>query len=330
MKVNLLVAFLEYILISFKYHLKYLKILVGCNSLSDFEVVSIEFCSVCNLKCKYCYLDKKNRPKFLDIAIYEKLLKEICENKAFRIKIMEWPISGCFFLHPQYKEIVFLTKKYKEKYSNFSPWIILNDNMMLFDEDKIDFILKHNIVNQIICSLDGRNKHSYENMRPNARFETIIKNINSLIKKNRECKNKVVLQINNGWDPECATRSFDPLYEEIFRHADHVTTWSPVDWNESFHTDSPIFNPGKRFCSFVFESITMSTSGSIIKCCMDLQELTKYGDFTKNNLESILLSNTRKGFLFSMFTSRRRLIPGCKNCSITYVGQNKLGFNQIG
>jgi len=305
------------------YHNKYTKLISGQASLRDIEVISIEFCSICNLSCRYCFLAKGERPSFLDLDIYKKLLIEICENKEYQVKTMEWPISGCFFLHPQYKEIIEITKKYIEKYPNFRPWVILNDNMMLFDKDTVDFVLKQGLVNQVICSIDGMDKESFEHMRPNANFEEVLENTNYLLCKNKEYKNKIVIQINNGRDEKCIGRKLDLKLRDIFNQADHVTYWEPLNWNESFHKEQPRYTPYPFFCSFVFESVSLSTSGAIIKCCMDLKEATKYGDFSKRTLESIWFSEERRAFLRAMYEGKRHLIPGCNTCLINYVSQNK-------
>lgn len=318
-----ILLFLRESLLSTQHNARYHILVKKGGSVRDIQVVSLEFSSICNLKCRYCFLEQKERPHFLDLEIYEKMLREICENKNYNIKIMEWPISGCFFLHPDYKEIIEITREHKEKYSNFTPWIILNDNMMLLDEEKIDFIVKNKVINQIICSIDGVDKESFEYMRPGGDFEKVLKNTAYLLQKNREHGSRITIQINNGIDESCNNRKIDSKLKDLFNQAEHITRWEPLDWNESFHTGRPIYKPRKHFCSFVFESVSLSTSGSVIKCCMDLQELTKYGDFTMNSLEDIWFSEARKAFLRLMYKGKRHLLPGCSKCSIGYVRQNK-------
>ena len=306
-----------------KYHHKYRRITSGKDSLKNLEVISVEFCSICNLRCRYCFLEKKQRPSFLDIDVYKKLLFEICQNKEYQIKIMEWPISGCFFLHPKYKEIIQMTKESQGKYPNFRPWIILNDNMMLFDKDTVDFVLGEGVVNQIICSIDGVDQESFAEMRPHADFNKVLENTKYLMDINKRSKKKIIIQINNGRDSGCLGRKLSSQLAGIFKQADLMTYWEPLDWNESFHKKVPSYVPGASFCSFVFESVALSTSGYILKCCMDLKEATKYADFKKSTLEEIWFSDTRKAFLKEMYAGDRESIPGCSCCSISYVSQNK-------
>jgi radical SAM protein with 4Fe4S-binding SPASM domain len=289
----------------------------GYNALRDIKIISIEFCSICNLHCKYCFLDGRGRQEFLDIFVYEKLIKEVSENKKYNIKVMEWPIGGEFLIYPDFKKVLEITKRYMDKYSNFRPYIILNDNMMLMEEEKIDLILKSGIVKHIICSIDGYDVSSFEAMRPNARFSQVFKNMRSLVKKNNELGRKVFIQVNNGRDVESLSKPFSKEMKEIFAIADDVRFWQPKQWNESFCRDPGCLLPAKGVCTFVFNSVSLSSSGFITKCPMDLKAKTSYSDFRKQTLEEILHSEARRKFITMMFRNKRRLINGCNTCSIT-------------
>ncbi|MDD5005698.1 MAG: radical SAM protein [Candidatus Omnitrophica bacterium] len=308
---------------------RYLKLIKGFNTLKDIKILSIEFCSVCNLKCKYCFLEQLNRPKYLDINIYEKLIKEICENKKYNIKVMEWPIGGEFFLCPEYKKVIEITRDYMNKYPNFSPHIILNDNMVLMDEDKIDLVLKSGIIKQIICSIDGYDETSFEEMRPPAKFQTIMNNMRLLTKRNEELGHPVFVQINNGRDKNSSGKEISEHMKEIFQMADYVSFWKPQNWNESFKTEDKVFSSAKGFCSFVFNNVTLNSSGKISKCCMDLKGLTEYADFSKDTLENIWHSMTRKQFINLMLRGKRQNISGCNRCSITYTNNDNRYNNTL-
>ena len=160
-------------------------------------------------------------------------------------------------------------------------------------------------------------------MRPNADFDKVVENTLYLLERKRQLRKKTVIQINNGLDKASNSKRIDPRLRNIFDRAEYVTHWKPADWNESFHTDKPRYIPAEHFCSFVFESVSVSTSGAALKCCMDLKGSTKYGDLSKNTLESIWFSDKRRSFLGMMHEGKRGLVEGCGNCSITFVSQNK-------
>jgi len=301
---------------------RYLKLILGYNSLKDIKIISIEFASICNLHCKYCGLEKHDRSKYLDINIYEKLIKEICENPKFNIKVMEWPVSGEFFIYPDYKKVIEITQHYIQEYPNFQPYIILNDNLLLMNEDNVDLVLKAGIIKQIICSIDGHDAESFERMRPPAKFARILENMRILVKRNKELGKPVTIQVNNGRDNKLLKGALSTQMKEVFNMADSVRFWQPQYLNESFNKPNNKFLPAKGFCTFVFNNVTLLTSGFMSKCCMDLKGSTAYADFTKDSLKNIWHSNTRRQFLVLMFRGLRRLLKGCERCSITSVNND--------
>jgi radical SAM protein with 4Fe4S-binding SPASM domain len=297
--------------------IKYDRVIKGRSSIETIRNISIEFCQLCNLRCKYCNIVKTDRARFLDINLYERLLKELCENSRYCIRSFEWPIGGEFVLHPKAREIITMTRRYMDRFPQFRPWIILNTNLTLMKMDTADFILGSNVVNQMILSIDGRDKESFEDMRRPAKYETVIENAKYIIEKNEQLGHPVVLEVNNGTDDACRHRNMDPTMMDVLNRVDHVRTWHAKHFNDSFPVLGKRVAPAKGFCSFVFENVTISSGGSVIKCCMDLGEATKYGDLNQNTLEEIWNSAQRKHELSLMRRGKREKLPGCSACTIT-------------
>ncbi len=290
----------------------------------EIQVLSIEFASVCNLRCAYCFLHRENgRPHYLDPALYAKLIDEIAGNPEFDIKTMEWPISGEFFMNKYWRSFIEITRRAMDQHPSFRPWVVLNDNMMLFTPDKIEAVLDSGVVHQVICSLDGRDKDSAERMRPGAVYETLLAHIHALVDANQARGGPLVIEINNGVDSLCAQRPLDPAMRAVFERVDRVRPWSPVNWNDSFKLSRDSRAEAKSgFCQFVTNSVSLSTSGRIIKCCMDLQESTAYGDLRTHSLAEIWRGPGRQEFMERMSQDRRCDVTGCAGCSIGYTDNN--------
>jgi radical SAM protein with 4Fe4S-binding SPASM domain len=308
---------------------KYAKLRLGLDTLKEIKILSIEFSSVCNLRCKYCFLDQLDRERFLDITIYEKLIREIATNPKYDLKVMEWPISGEFLVYPKHKEIVEITKKYMQQYPNFRPHIILNENLALLTEEKINMLLESGVLKQIICSVDGHDAATFEDMRPPAKFDRVLNNMRLLHKRNAELGHPVFIQINNGRDERSKGQALSDGVKEIFRMGDTVTFWNPKYWNESFNKKDKQFFPAKSFCSFVFNNVTLSSSGKISKCCMDLRGATIYADLRDHTLEEIWKSQARRQYLDLMFANKRKDIKGCETCSITNTNNDNRYTNWV-
>lgn len=72
---------------------QYTRMKLRGNGSKDIKILSIEFASVCNLRCTYCFLEQNDRDRFLDINIYEKLIKEVAQSPKYHIRTMEWSIK---------------------------------------------------------------------------------------------------------------------------------------------------------------------------------------------------------------------------------------------
>lgn len=308
---------------------KYVRLCLGFNTLKDIKILSIEFASVCNLRCKYCFLDQLDRDRFLDIAVYEKLITEIASNPKYNLKLMEWPISGEFLVYPKHKEIIEITKRCMDQYPNFRPHIILNENLALLSEEKIELLLTSGVLKQIICSVDGHDAATFEDMRPPAKFDRVLANMRLLYKRNRELGSPVFIQVNNGRDERSEGQPLSEAMKEIFGMGDTVTFWNPKFWNDSFNKKDKKFFPAKGFCSFVFNNVTLSSSGKISKCCMDLRGATVYADMNTHTLQEIWSSQVRRQFLDSMFWNNRSKIKGCDTCSITMTNNDNRYTNWV-
>lgn len=276
--------------------------------------INVELCSQCNLKCLYCELEHNSkRKKIMDIDVYEKLLIELTKYE-YSIDLFALSHSAEVLLHPQFEEFVTMTKEYIDK--GFKPKkIFMNTNLMLLTQKKIDFIINCGVFDWIVCSIDGKNKSSFERLRPPAKYDKILKNFNYLVEKNNQTGHNIQIDINNGNDSESKNEALDTLLEGCFKKADMVYHYNFHNW--SGNVDNPEHKQVKMrgFCQFSFNTVVLTVDGMISKCCSDLNGNTIYGNFNKNSLKHIYNSKTRKFDLIKMLLKQRQLVKGCEKCS---------------
>lgn len=117
----------------------------------------------CNLKCKMCNFKDYHDNSFLDKYKIEKIIKENPQMIT-----IEWSGGGEPLLHPDIEYFIDLANLYKIKQ-------IIITNALLFTEKLIGKIAKYNI--NLILSIDGGSKEIYENIRLQANYDKLIKNI---------------------------------------------------------------------------------------------------------------------------------------------------------
>jgi len=138
--------------------------------------------NVCNINCIMCGQRHEKRT-----IMGNKFINLIKENVMFLEKII-WQ-GGEPFLYPNFEDLlIFFSKNKKLKQ-------IVITNFLLLDEKIMEFIIKNKI--NLVISVDGAKKDTYEQIRKGASFDKIISNLNSyneiLKKHNIE---KGTLQIN--------------------------------------------------------------------------------------------------------------------------------------
>lgn len=175
---------------------KFVEYLKNKNNLNkfDLEIIYLIFNTKCNLKCKYCYIEKSANPKFIHNSMSKETFNNLMNYLKNLIKFekkknpnkkkltfiyygSEPLISKELFIQ-SLKEISFISKKYK-----IIPDFQLITNGILLDETLMDFLKKFKVV--VSISLDGK-KEINDSMRvtPEGKgtYDKVINSINLLNK----------------------------------------------------------------------------------------------------------------------------------------------------
>lgn len=137
--------------------------------------IQIEPTSVCNLRCIMCYQsDKSFSSKSQGFMGYMKfdLFKKIIDEIEGKIEGVTFASRGEPTLHPELDKLL----KYCE--GKFLA-LKLNTNATLLNEKKIHELLSSDL-QQLVLSIDEKDKENYEKIRVNAKFEIIMKNLEML------------------------------------------------------------------------------------------------------------------------------------------------------
>lgn len=123
-------------------------------SLQLLDRLYFEVTNSCNLKCIHCYNSRDVDPKFIDVCLFEKLLKEAYNLGVWLVDIT----GGEPFLHPQIEEILELCTRY-------GMFINLYTNATLFTNDKVAMLESKYRFHSLIVSLDGKVRKTHDAIR---------------------------------------------------------------------------------------------------------------------------------------------------------------------
>ena len=204
---------IRYILYRYKYN-QFPKLKI----LEDYPPnIQIELTSICNLRCVMCYqIDKTFSSKSQGFMGYMKfdILKKVVDEIEGKIEALTFASRGEPTLHPELGKFL----KYCEgKFLGLK----LNTNATLLDEKKINLLLSSDL-QQLVLSIDEKNKENYEKIRVNAKFEKIMKNLEMLktIREKNYKKSKLRIRIsgvkiNNNQNVEEMNAFYKEFADEI-------------------------------------------------------------------------------------------------------------------
>ena len=139
--------------------------------------VNIEACSLCQLKCRDCYMreyvKQEQQPIIGSGYLKFKDFKKFTDKHPF-IKRIELSLSGEIFLNPELSDII---KYAYEKGVKLTAFNGVNFNTI--SEELLEILVKYNFTGLTI-SIDGASQQSYSLYRTNGDFNRVIENIKKL------------------------------------------------------------------------------------------------------------------------------------------------------
>lgn len=282
--------------------------------MKKYKKVYIEITNVCNLKCNFCPLTKRDK-KFLDTENFEKVLNEVKPYTDYiYLHLMGEPM-----LNPNLEEFLDLAYKYGIKVNITTNGTLISKvkNILLkskslrqvnislhsfeantavnFDEylrNVIDFIKEANETTNIICSMRLWNLDSYSLKganKLNSDIVSIIKHefnfegdLKNIIDTDRKVKLKKNIYLNAAEKFQWPTMKIEPLGET-------------------------------GFCHGLRDHFGILVDGTVVPCCLDGDGNIPLGNIYDEGLEKILNGERAKS-IYDGFSARRRVEELCKRC----------------
>ncbi len=283
--------------------------------------VNFEFCSSCNLRCKWCSLDHSKKRILMTPKIMAKALDELASNPKFNIERIDLHNAGEVLLHPDLEKMLSVIKTKIERFSH-KPTIHLLTNATLLDESRSKVITGAEVLDEIRFSIDGGNRENYEEIRSGAKWEMVKHNVLNFFNKNGKDHKKIKTGAICIVPPEMP-RSTDWMaddFKELFSLFDNVELRYPHNWDGSkdLCLERNIYKVEGQICKFLLKNLVVLPNGDVTVCCADLNSRGVIGKIGENSLEEIFLSEKRLNMLDLYRCGKKENINLCKNCEGYY------------
>lgn len=280
--------------------------------------INFEFCSFCNLRCKWCTLDHSKKKELMNPEILAKVLDEISDCSKFDIERVDLHNAGETLLHPNLEKMLDEIAKRREKFKKTTFHLLTNATLL--DDKKSDIIIKSNALDEIRFSVDGGTTENYKDIRRGSDWELVRNNILKFAEKNnKKIKTGIICII----PPEkpYSTDWMDSEFKNLFSRIDNIELRYPHNWDgsEKLNLDKPLLEESRgRVCKFLLKNLVILPSGDVTVCCADLNSRGVIGNVLRASLEKTVFSRKRLDMINLFSKKKKNKIELCKNCNGYY------------
>jgi len=272
----------------------------------------IEPVSTCNLRCPFCFQTDKTFTKkpfmgTMKLDLYKNIIDQANELGVGAITIAS---RGEPTLHKDLGEML----KYAKNKENIFE-VKLNTNATKLTED-LCYQIFESEVNQIVISADHYEKKTFEELRKNSNFETIIKNVNMLFEIRKKFKNSLTEIRVSGIDYYKSTNK-NKFYDFWIKSSDEVTIGDALErWDTYNNKPHPDINDP---CEKLWDRMYIWFDGKVNPCDADYKSYLSYGNVNEFSIKKLWNSKIIKNIRNKHLTNQRNEIDPCNKCGQTFV-----------
>ncbi len=281
--------------------------------------INLEFCSACNLRCRFCALDHLKPKSYMSLEVIDRVFETLLYDERFsRVKQVNLHNGGETLLHPKRVELFARIQEHKvifEKYNRTFPKIILLTNGMLLREKLARELLELKVLDEVGFSLDGGSPQAFEEMRVNAKWERFAENVKSFSTLRDEIDARVKTfgicivpephPLNDGW--------MHPDFQEVARLLNSVEYRRLHDWGGQVEIgESSIVN--KKGCSMLMDQMVILPTGEVTVCCNDLNGEGVVGNVLEESLYQVYTGEKRMRYVKLLREGRKEELDLCREC----------------
>ncbi|MGD9344564.1 MAG: radical SAM protein [Candidatus Aminicenantes bacterium] len=273
-------------------------------------MVSIEITNACNLECIMCARNKMSRDVgFMDFDLYCKIIDECAERKPVVLLPQGF---GESLLHPRWVEMI----KYAKDRS-VEP-IVLITNGTVLNEKNISALLDLEL-DQVVISIDGVNKNTFERIRRGADFERVTENVMRLIEFRKERnvnKPSINLRIIQMKETEAEIEPFFEKWQPLLGPGDEVSVNAYNTWAGAVEDRSVKEKriPETKPCKQLWKMCFIYWNGDVAPCCVDYDGELVIGNVRDSSIADIWRSKKLREMRRTHLCGRRDKYPLCARC----------------
>ena len=274
----------------------------------------IETVNACNARCVMCTIDdwEKVRNPIMTDKLFAKFVEEVSRHS-------DWVDRVCLNRDGEPTLDKNLHKKIKLLKDAGIKEVTMATNVQLLDEKRICQYLDAGL-DDIMVSIDGITKKTFEEIRVNLDYETVVQNSLNLIKIRDQrglpliIRLRMIIMDSNQHE----VQDWMTFWKEKVGPNDQVYAKVAHTWGNQLNkeTGESVLTYADKPCIAPFSSMIIHTDGTVPMCSIDYSSKVKVGDFSKNSIEEIWNDEPMMNIRKLHANSRRNEIALCQGCQI--------------
>jgi radical SAM protein with 4Fe4S-binding SPASM domain len=270
----------------------------------------IETVRACNSKCIMCTIsDWRDYGIRMTDLLYEKIVEELSCYASW-IHTVCLSRDGEPLLDTGIAQKVRMLKRIGIKN------VTLTSNALLLTEQKAIELINSGL-DDIMLSIDGITKSTYEKIRRGLNYETVIENVSNLLKLRNESGSSMSIRIRfvKMLENEQETDGWLKFWQDKVSSIDRVYVMPMHTWGGQLRVAS--YESAQVIpCVFLFSSLAIHADGSVGQCNVDYNSVAQLGDIQNSSIKEIWGGDRINKLRESHLHGRRLTMPLCRECSV--------------
>ncbi len=278
-----------------------------------FKKVYIEITNVCNLRCEFCPVTKREA-EFMDLGTFERILSQV-KDYTDHIYLH---VKGEPLLHPMLDKFLDLAedfklkanlttngtliKKVKEKLLNKKALRQVNFSLHSFDANDLNFSIEEYLKNILDFTLEAAGN---TNIISSYRLWNLEQDVKS-IEKNRHILS--IIEDTFNLDYKIEEKLLDNRGIKIAKNV-YLNAAERFEWPDKMLEESDDCG----FCYGLRDQIAILVDGTVVPCCLDGEGIINLGNINTESFSEII-NNKRATALYEGFSNRKVVEELCKKC----------------
>jgi len=274
-------------------------------------VVLIDTVSYCNLRCSMCVHPNMTREKgAMKWELFTKIIDEIAaEDKNTRVWMVFF--GEPFILKNKNPSIFDMIKYAKNKGLTD---VVVNSNANLMDEDTSKKLIDSGL-NAIYIGVDAFSAESYSKIRVGGNYEETVNNILRLIELKKEQNSSHPEIFVQFVEMDLNKNEKDDFIKFWSKHGVNVKIRPKVSWAGLIDAPNLTLGNDDRWpCYWAMRTMSITDTGKVVTCAVDLDARFIAGDINKNSLKSVWNGKLKELRVLHTSGKYEELPQNCSNC----------------